>query len=127
MTMLPVSGSQLAAVRRSTIREIKKLIRPYLRKSGFRTPIDPKKGIFGGTRSLLLWTPANDKTWKIRGSYVLEEIEGITEGGPITDSYCAIVVTDWNSLPCEDLLKLRDWVKHKMIPAAEKEQLPKAA
>lgn len=104
--------STLRKTRLALIRDIKKMISPHLRDSGYVTAINPKTGILAGSRPLKIWVGYDrmnkPKTWKING-YVLDEIEGITELGPITDCYMAIVTTYWNGIPVEDLAKLRDW------------------
>lgn len=115
---------QIAAARRALIRDIRKAIDPHLWESGFRTPITPSKGIFGGTRPVRLWVPrdangrATDKSWNL-GGHVLEHVEGITENGPITDSHMCIVTTYWAGIPIEDLIKLKAWVDKVLVKAAK--------
>lgn len=133
---MAVNARSIGNQRRFLTQRIRKALEPHMWDSGYRKALDPSKGILGGTRALRLWIPQDangkiiDKTWRI-GGYVLDEIEGITEDGAITDSYCAIVTTPWCEVPIEDLVKVERWLA-RMLPAVpiartEEVELPKAA
>ena len=99
--------------RRRTLAAIKRLITPHFRESGYRTRIDPKKGIIGNSRPLLLWTNGEDDI-PINGYYV-ESIVAITEHGPMTDAYGHGGVTEgWGNFPLEDLSRLRKWLENNL-------------
>lgn len=128
-----IARPELERERQKLIRSIRRHIKPHLRESGFRTPLDHRKGLPGGSRPLLVWAPRRrDRTWKL-GGFVVDHMEGVTEHGPITDSAMVIVTTGWGAMPYEDLLKFHDWVHARMIPTAEADakaagkKLPKAA
>jgi hypothetical protein len=113
--------------RRRLIRDIKRSVTPYLWDSGYVTRKDPRKCRFaeGNRRPLRVWYPLKngkltDKKWKLRGTYVLGEIEGLSEGGVVTDcGVGAIVTTGYDELPLEDLLRLMDWVRLTFLPLAQ--------
>ncbi len=118
----------LASIRRRLVREIKALVSPHFWESGYRKNLDPKKGIFGGTRPLLLWAPKGEDgkivdSVELRGALVLEEIGGITEDGPITDAYGGgLVWTAYSAIPVEDLIKLHRWLTGRLaLQSGEKQ------
>lgn len=115
--------------RRFLTQRIRKMLEPHMWESGYRTAVNRSKGILGGSRALRIWIPkdaegnAMNRTWRI-GGYVVDEIEGVTEEGPIVDSHCAILTCDWGAIPIEDLIKIERWLE-KMLPG--KKALPMAA
>lgn len=116
---IKIARPELERERQKLIRSIRRQIKPHLWPSGFRTPIDPRKGLLAGSRPLLLWSPRrNGRTWRL-GGFVVDNVEGVTEGGPITDSSMVIVTTGWGDMPYEDLLKFHDWVRFRMLPEIE--------
>lgn len=119
----------LSRRRQGIVREIRRMIEPHLRDSGYRTAVDPSKGILGGSRPLRVWLPTDaagrtvDRDWVI-GGFLVETMSGVTEHGAITDGHSGgLVTTYWTGIPIEDLLKIRSWLARK-LPAAT---LPKAA
>lgn len=124
-------SKQIAHRRRAILREIQVMIEPHLWESGYRTALDPRKGILGGSRPLRLWMPRDrkgtvvDRDWAL-GGYVLETIQGVTEDGVIVDGAGGGLVTErWEGIPVEDLIRLQSWLRRK-LPAAVP-ALPRAA
>lgn len=94
--------------RASLIRSIKAKIAKHLWVSGYS----------GG---LKLWAPRNakgeltNKVYKLNG-FVVNEMEGFTEHGVITDGYGGgLAVCDYECMPLEDLFKLNNWMT-RMLP-----------
>lgn len=112
--------NELQKLRRKLLREIKAIIAPHLWESGYRTPIDRSKGIFGGTRAVKLWVHKDEqgnmteKVFKIRGM-LIDEIDGFTEDGVITDSSYMLTTTYWRGVPLEDLFKIKA-LAQKLFP-----------
>lgn len=120
----------LSRRRQAIVREIRRMIDPHLRDSGYRKALDPAKGILGGSRPLRLWVPCDargnviDRKWAI-GGFVLDTIEGVTEDGVMTDGFAGgLVTTYWAGIPIEDLIKLQAWLSRRL---PEVSRLPKAA
>lgn len=102
--------------KRALIAEIKKMVRPLLRDSGYNKALDPKKGILGPGRPWRIWCPnQGDKVFKLTRAFVLTEFIGISEDGPITDAYGhGASWTAYEGLPVEDLFRLRNWLQRRI-------------
>lgn len=109
----------LRNARRRTLAAIKRLVTPHFRESGYRTRIDPKKGIIGNSRPMLLWTNG-ERDIPVDGGFYVDSIIAITEHGPMTDAHGGGCVTDgWGNFPLEDLVRLRKWLEAN-LPSLEK-------
>lgn len=118
---------ELKNLRRRLLAQIRRLVAPHLRESGYRTAIDPKKGRLGGTRPMLLWARKDREDIPVRSAYYVDSLVAITELGPITDAHGGGCVTEgWGCFPVEDLASIRDWLKANLGEAPPK-ALPEAA
>jgi hypothetical protein len=103
--------------RAGLVSSIEGLVAPHLRASGYRRVIDPSKGIFGGTRALLLWAP--DEPIILDG-FALTDVLAITEDGVMEDATGGGCVTGaWDCYPVEDLQMLLAELR-KRLPATPK-------
>lgn len=109
--------ADLKRMRRGLISEIRSIVKPQLRDSGYRTQIDKKGDRFdkNNSRPWKIWVPRDkhgtptDETIRL-GGIVLDEFEGLSEDGPVTEFYIGAVWIGYSSLPLEDLLKLKAWL-----------------
>lgn len=103
--------------RKALVKAIIAQIKPFLWKSRYVRHTGR-----GESRPLLIWVPRDangkplDKTYKLKGGFVLQEFEGFSEDGVITDSYGGGLATVyWGGLPIEDLYRLNQWML-RMLP-----------
>lgn len=123
-----MTPAEYSKERNTLQRKLQKLLRPHLKPSGYvRNPV---------TREMLkLWVPRDkkgeitNKSYKLRGGFVVQEIEGFTQDGVIVDGVVCpcggIRTTAWSDMPLEDLYRLANWVDqwlpkltHTAAPAA---------
>ncbi|MDO8416570.1 MAG: hypothetical protein Q7S87_10215 [Agitococcus sp.] len=97
---------------------IKKTVKPFLWKSGFRTR--DAKG--QGNGNLFIWVPKNkaDKPtgqqFSLRQGFVCVAFEGFTSEGVITDGFAGGLSTlNYECMPIEDLFRLHAWVVRKFV------------
>lgn len=104
---------EIKAERRKVVRRILKKVKPHFYESGYNKHLEPKKGIFGAKRPLLLYRPCDDFV-KMRNTYYLSEFLAITEDGLITDAAGGgAFLEPFSAFPIEDLLYLEKWIdKH---------------
>ena len=98
---------------------IRRKASPHLYESGYRTPLDRKKGLLAGSRPLRIWAPtgANGRptTIEING-FAVESLHAVTEDGLMTDAYGGgCVTTGFGGLPVEDLIAI-DKALDKYLP-----------
>lgn len=86
----------LRAETRRIVAEIRTLIEPFLRPSGYFRDNNP----FGCKERLRIAVFPEHRGTRFRkvGTANVEETMGFTEDGVIVDQYCAIVTTDWSAL-----------------------------
>jgi hypothetical protein len=108
---------QLRALRRRLVRELRAAVAPLLYASGYRTAIDPSKGLLAGSRAYRLhpFRPRNGdgvvSFRTLRGGIVIGGFCGFTEDGILTDVEGGGCVTaSWSSIPVEDLVRLLTFV-----------------
>ncbi|AGC36110.1 hypothetical protein B7L88_gp066 [Rhizobium phage RHEph10] len=107
---------EITTLKRRLIREIKAIVLPHLWESGYRTRIDPKGDRLSkeNSRPWKIWCP-RDKNGKPKeqvfhlGGSILDEFEGLSEDGPVSEFYVGAVWIGWGALPVEDLIKLKAW------------------
>jgi hypothetical protein len=125
--MTPVEFSQQ---RKALQRKVEKLIRPHLKPSGYvRNP---------ETREpLKLWVPRDKegkltcKSYKLRGGFVVQEIEGFSQDGVIVDGVVCpcggLATTIWSAMPIEDLYRLANWMEQWLPKLTHSVAAPAAA
>jgi hypothetical protein len=112
----PPAFKQIGHLKNKVIKSIKVIMEPFLHASGYNTSIDPHGSILDARRPLLLWVPKCDtnqsrQLFKIEG-FLIDDIEGITEFGPIIDTHGGGLVYElFEDLPIEDLLRLHIWAR----------------
>jgi hypothetical protein len=100
--------------RKALQRKVEKMLRPHLKPSGYvRNPVTHEM--------LKLWVPrdkkgeATYKSYKLRGGFVVQEMEGFTQDGVIVDGVVCpcggISTTAWSCMPIEDLYRLANWME----------------
>lgn len=110
----------IGGARRGLVRELTKKIATHLRECGYRTAIDPSKGILGGSRPLRVWVPIGRdgkptfKGYNLNG-HSIQEFMGVNEHGVVTDiDGGGLVDMEWDAIAVEDLLKLRAWLNRHL-------------
>lgn len=111
-----ITQEMLRAHRRQICKNLKQLLRPHCKESGYRV-----RDGRGGSTPMLVWhekkrpsDPKSDvKVFRIRGSMVIDEFEGLTPTSLVEEFYLGAVTLDFKDLPIEDLIKLQAWVLAK--------------
>lgn len=106
---------QFSKERQTLQRKVQQMLRPHLKPSGYVRN--------SATREpLKLWVPrdkkgeATNKAYKLRGGFIVQEIEGFTQDGVIVDSFAGgLKTTAWSCMPIEDLYRLANWIE-KWLP-----------
>lgn len=101
--------AQYRKERQQLVSAIRKLVKPQCWNSGY--------GGRNGT-PLKVWFPTDakgrildNKCFKLRGGFVLQEFIGLTEHGVALDGYAGGLSTaEFSSFPIEDLFLLHRWV-----------------
>jgi hypothetical protein len=98
--------------RKAVIKEIESLVAPHLRDSGYRKPLDPSKGILGGSRPLRLWAPK--EPIRLDG-FVMQDVIAVTEDGVIDDATGGgAMQSGFGCFPLEDLKSLRNVLRREL-------------
>jgi hypothetical protein len=93
-------------------RKVQSIIKPLLYPSGYRkNPMTP------ASRALLIWVPhstagvALQKTYQLKGGFVIQSFDGFTEDGVIVDATgYGLATVFWKGIPMEDLFRLTVWL-----------------
>ncbi len=105
------------------IAEIRTLIEPLLRPSGYVRDNGPD-----GSKAMLriaIFPEHRGTRFRKVGTANVEQTMGFTEDGVIIDQYCAIVTTDWSALSLDDARALLPITKR--LVAALSKASPKVA
>lgn len=101
--------------RRALTAEIKKITKPFLWPSGY------KSGYVGeaNRKAIPIWLQflngkdGDVKEFKLKGGFVIQAFEGFTDYGVITEAGYGMATLEFSQLPIEDLFRLRNWAVRK--------------
>lgn len=106
-----MTPAEFVKERTSLQRKVEKMLRPHLKPSGYvrdSTTREPLK----------LWVPRDKKgeptgkAYKLKGAFIVKELEGFTQDGVITDGFAGGLATvAWSCMPIEDLYRLANWLE----------------
>jgi hypothetical protein len=124
----PPAMQQIAHLKSQIVASVKAIIEPHLYDSGYRTNVEPGGTIFDARRPLRLWVPSRNDSDSTRQLFeidglLIDDIEGVTEYGVITDTHGGGLVTEaFEDLPVEDLLRLHIWARHTFAQVASEKR-----
>jgi hypothetical protein len=125
-----MTPTEFTKERKSLQGKVVKMLRPHLKPSGYvRNPTtrEPLKlFVFRDGKGEL-----TKKAYKLRGGFVIQEMEGFTQDGVITDGVLypcgGLSTTAWSCMPIEDLYRLANWLEQWLPKLTHSVAVPAAA